>query len=261
VVSVRMVQILRRKLAAAPLWDGLALGGVACFAGYLILGMESAYFLAPVDLIAILYLGRLAFLSLGNKGFGVRLCAAVLVAVVLVQDLSLSAFRMYERKNVIHAKAEMAQAIEARYQSDPRHAPRLFFPFATPFHIMEFASYLNYIGVPVEGARSAAATNLELVGTAIPKDGPCGYRTFLCHPGSQPDPGDLVVVFPDDLMSSQDLERYEEVDASLLFSYHPRPSIPSWLRPFVNHLHAISPIFSQSPLPDSWLNGSLTIWK
>jgi hypothetical protein len=45
------------------LWDGLAVGGVACFFGYLFLGMFSHYYLAPVDLIAVLYVGRFAILS------------------------------------------------------------------------------------------------------------------------------------------------------------------------------------------------------
>ena len=248
VVSVRIVLILRRKMAASPLWDGLALGGVGYFAGYLALRMQSAYFLAPVDLIAVLYLGRLAILSIGNMGFGTKLCVLTLLSLVLLQDLSLSAFRMYERKNVIHAKAEMGRAIKARYDSDPQNV-RLFFPFAGPFHLMEFASYLNYIGVPVEGGGSVAASNVMMVGRAIEKDGPCGYRTFVCHAGSKPDPGDLVVVLPDDLTTTDELKSYRQEGADALFSYRPRPSIPPWLRPYVNRLRVVSPVFSHTSAP------------
>ena len=253
--------ILRRKLVPSPLWDGLALAGLGYFAGYLALRIQSAYYLAPVDLIAVLYVGRLAILSMDNMGVGARLCALALLSIVVLQDLSLSTFRMYERKNVIHAKAEMGRVIKARYDSDPRNVQRLFFPFSRSFHLLEFASYLNYIGVPMEGGGSDATSNVMMVGKAVQTDGPCGYRTFVCHRGSSPERGDLVVVFPDDLASTDELDSYRQKGTEPLFSYHPRPSIPQWLRPYANRLHVVSPIFVHSLLPDFWLNASVTVWK
>jgi hypothetical protein len=261
VVLARIFLILRRKAAPSPFWDGLALAGIGYFAGYLSLRMNSAYYLAPADLIAVLYLGRFAILSMENMGLGTRLCALALLSLVLLQDLSLSAFRMYERKNVIHAKAEMGRAIKARYESDPQIVKRLFFPFTRAFHILEFISYLNYIGVPVEGAGSVATSSVVIVGKAIQKDGPCGYRTFVCHPGSRPDPGDLIVVLPDDFTRTDELNSYRQEGTGPLFAYHPRPSIPRWLQPYVNRLHVVSPVFSQNQLPDFWLNASVTVWK
>jgi len=261
VVLARIFLILRRKASPSPLWDGLALAGIGYLAGYTILRMSSGYYLAPVDLIAVLYLGRLAILSIENMGLGTRLCALALLSLVMLQDLSLSAFRMYERKNVIHAKAEIGHAIKARYDGDPQNVKRLFFPFAQPFRILEFASYLNYIGVPVEGAGSVATSNVMMAGKAIKKDGPCGYRTIVCHPESRPDPGDLVVVLPDDFASTDELNLYRLEGTEPLISYHPRPSIPQWLRPYVDRLHVISPAFAHEQLPDSWLNASVTIWR
>jgi hypothetical protein len=263
VVLVRVVLILRRDVAPSPLWDGLALAGMSCLGGYLCLRMYSAYYLAPVDLIAILYLGWLAVLSVGKMRFGTKLCALALLSLVLLQDISLSAFRMYERKNVIHAKAEMGRVIEARFESDPQNVKRLFFPFASPFQVLEFASYLNYLGVPVERAQAgfAATGSVELAGEAIKKDGPCGYRAFVCHAGRGPDPGDLVVVLPDDLTRSDELNSYQHESAGPLFSYHPRPSIPLWLRSYVNCLHVVSPVFAHNQLPDLWLHASVTVWQ
>jgi len=263
VVLARIFLILRRKVAPSPLWDGLALAGLGCFAAYLFLRMSSAYYLAPVDLIAVLYVGRLAILSMGKMSLGSRLCALALLSLVSLQDVSLSAFRMYERKNVIHSKAEMGRVIRARYESDPQNVKRIFFPFASPFHILEFASYLNYLGVPVEQvpAGSTATGSVKMVGQEIKKDGPCGYRTFVCHPGSKPDPGDLVVVLPDDLTRIDELNSYRQEGAGPLFSYDPYPSIPPWLHPCVNHLHVVSPIFANVQLPDSWLRASVTAWQ
>jgi hypothetical protein len=225
--------------------------------------MNSGYYLAPADIIAVLYLGHLAFLSMKNMNRGPRLCALALIILVLVQDFSLSTFRMYERKNVIHAKVELGHAIKARYESDPQSVKRLFFPFAKPFHVMEFVAYVNYLGVPVEAvpAGSVSSTSVEIAGKAFQTVGPCGYRTFVCHPGNRPDPGDLVVVLPDDSAQADELSSYRQELAGTFFSYHARPSIPHWLFPYVNFLHVVSPIFSQNQLPDSWLSGSVTVWK
>ena len=263
VVVARIFLILRRRIAPSLLWDGLALGGVSCFAAYLVLRMSSGYYLAPVDLVAILYIGRLAILSIPTTSRVSRLCALGLLLLVVLQDTSLSAFRMYERKNVIHAKAEMGHMIQARYRSDPQSVKRIFFPFARPFHILEFASYLNYLGVPVEQVQpgSAETGGVEMVGPQITKDGPCGYRTFVCHPGNSPEPGDLVVLLPDDLTRIDASNSYRQEGTSPQFSYNPRPSIPGWLEPYVNHLHVISPIFAHAQLPDSWLTASVTAWQ
>ena len=197
VVTVRIVQILRGKWAPAPLWDGLALGGVGCLVGYLILRINAGYFLAPADIIAVLYLGHLALLSAKNMGHAHRVCVLALLILVVLQDLSLSAFRMYERKNVIHAKAEMGQAIKRLYQSNPQSVKKLFFPFSQPYRIMEFASYLNYLGIPVEQVSSSSVpdSSVVIVGKVVEMDGRCSYRTFMCHPGRRPDPGDLSSYF------------------------------------------------------------------
>ena len=263
VVLARIVQILRRKVVPALLWDGLAVGGVGCLAGYLILRMNAAYFLAPADIIAVLYLGHLTVLSARNMTRGQRLCVVSVLSFVVLQDLSISAFRMYERKNVIHAKSEMARAIKRHYESDPQNVKRLFFPFAKPFPVLEFVSYLNYIGVPVEQVPTGSdpSSSVVIAGKAFQTIGPCGYRTFVCHPGDRPEPGDLVVVLPDDFTTFDELNSYRQEGAGPLFSYHARPSIPRWLFPYVNLLHVASPVFSQSPLPDLWLNASVIVWE
>ncbi len=262
VVLIRFLQILRGQTAPELLWDGLAVGGLSCFAGYLILRMYSAYYLAPVDLIAVLYLGHLTLPSIKSTALVTRFGLLAFLFLFVVQDLSLSAFRTYERKNVIHAKAEMGHVIEARYESSPQNVKRLFFPFASPYIVMEFASYLNYLGVPLEQhpAGTVATGSVQLVGEAIQKDGPCGYRTFECHPGRTPEQGDIIVVLPDDSSRPEELVRFQQEGVQRIFVYHPRPTIPKWLYPYVSPLHVVSPIFSGSRLPDFWLNGLVAVW-
>jgi hypothetical protein len=262
VTLARGIQILRRKVVPSLFWDGLAVSGLAYLAGYIVLRMASAYYLAPVDLIAILYLGRLTYLHVGGMSLGVRCFALALLVLVLFQDLSLSAFRLYEKKNVIHAKAEMGRTIKARYDSDPQSVKRLYFPFARPFFVLEFASYLNYIGVPVEELPAGSVSSksgVQLVDKTIQKDGPCGYRDFECHPGNSPESGDLVVVFPDDFKTNEELTALRHESSEVLLSYDPRPPIPQWMHPFVNRLHIVSPAFPLAPLPDTWLKASVSV--
>jgi hypothetical protein len=263
VCAIRAFLFVRWSLTPSLLWDGLAIGGLCYLAGFILLRLESSYYLAPVDLVAVLYVGRLAFLSLRERSMAIKLCALTLVFVVCAQDLSLSAFRMYERKNVIHAKTEIGHAIKDRYDADPQSVKRLFFPFAEPFPILEFASYLQYIGVPIEqqGNGAETASGVLLIAKSIHEDGPCGYRAFLCHPGSTPNVGDLVIVFPDDVTSISETNSYRQAGSPLLLSYSPRPQIPDWMRPLVNRLHIVSPIFTFRPLPDSWLMASIAIWN
>jgi hypothetical protein len=264
IVLARVILFLRGKVVPSLLWDGLALGGAAYIVSYLALRMHAAYYFAPVDLIAVLYLGRLASMCRKNMGLGAKLSGLALLTLILLQDLSLSAFRMYERKNVIHAKAELARMIEARYKRSPENGMRLFFPFARTVSAMEFGAYLSYRGVPIERTSiSPIPTNsVVMVGKNVREDGPCVRgKPLLCHAGATPAPGDLIVVLPDDLTQADELNSYRQEAGEPLFSYYPRPSIPLWLKPYANCLHVVSPIFFHDSLPDSWLNASVSIWK
>jgi hypothetical protein len=218
--------------------------------------------LAPVDFIAVLYVGRLVILSWEKMRSWGKAPALVLTLAVLLQDVSLLAVAIFERKNFIHGRSEIARVIEAQYRSRAGSAVRLFFPFAGPFVMMEFGGYLNYQGVPVEGAADKAAglNSVVLATRDIAKDGPCvEYRSILCHAVSGPDPGDLVIVLPDDDGSFAETSVYRE-RGELLFSYEPRPPIPQWLYSLMLPMGSSAAAFDRT-LPDRWLHGWVTIWK
>src|SRR5262249_25115966 len=144
VVLGRIYLILRHRAAPLLLWDGLAFGGVACFLAYQVLRLFSARYLAPVDLIAVLYVGRFVVLSWGKMWSWSKVAALVLAFTVVLQAVSVSTLAAFERKNAIHAKVEIASVVETRYRSGGETALRLFFPFSNPYVIAEFGSYLNY---------------------------------------------------------------------------------------------------------------------
>jgi hypothetical protein len=270
VVLGRIYLILRHRVAPSLLWDGLAFGGVACFLGYVVgLRMFGAGYLAPVDLIAVLYVGRFAVLSWNKMRSWGKLATSVLALIILLQDVSFSAFAVFERKNVIHAKAEIASVVKTRYQNSGGGTFRLFFPFASRYVIMEFASYLNYRGVPVtvEGAGAAGQPNSVVLATpALAKDGRCWATgpDFRCRAVSGPSPGDLVIVLPDDEASLADAFVYRE-KGELLFFYEPYPSIPRWLHSLavdlVGRLTIAAIRYEHKTLSDRWMDGSVTVWK
>jgi hypothetical protein len=260
VLLSRIYMILRRSAAPALLWDGLAVGGVVYFFAYHYLGIFRPYYLAPVDLVAVLYVGRFTILSWEKMRSWSKTAASVLALTVLLQDASLSAGATFSRKNAINGKAEIARVVEAQNRNHTGSALRLFFPFATPNVIAQFGAYLNYKGVPVEGVvgKSTELNNVVLATRNITKDGLCSYGTIHCHAISGPSPGDLVVVLPDDEASSVETSVYLG-RGERLFAYEPRPPIPQWLHSLILPITWFGDV--NKTLPDRWMHGSVTVWK
>jgi hypothetical protein len=265
VVLGRSYMILWHRVAPSLLWDALGLSGVACFSAYLSLSIFGIYYLAPVDLIAILYVGRFAALSVQRLYSWVKMAALLLAAIVLFQDVLVSAFSVFERKNFIHATGKVASVVETQYWRRSTEVDlRLFFPFATGEEIMEFGAYLNYQGIPVEGTadetpglRSVVFSRKHSSG-----NGPCvEWRSIICRRASEPAPGDLVIVLPDDRVSLAEASVYRE-RGGVLLSYEPRPHIPQWLYWLFNNLHVgTESRYRYDRLPDRWMDASVVTWK
>jgi hypothetical protein len=256
VVLVRICLILRHQVAPLPFWDGLALGGVAYFFAYLYLSMFRSYYLAPVDLIAILYLGRFVVLSCKKLLSWGKIAAMPLALLVPLQNLAGSALAVFDRKNVIHGKAEIASVVKTQYRRGGENHLRLFFPFASPYAIMEFGAYLDYRGIPVERAVREAGemTSVVLATGAVAEDGPCvEWMTIRCHRVYKPVPGDLVIVLPDDGGSAEEASVYRGRGELQLLA-EPIPSVPHWLH------SVVLAMFHPWNIPDRWMYGSVTIW-
>jgi len=261
----RTYLIVQRRVSPSLLWDGLAFGGVACYAAYIFLRLCRLYYLAPVDFVAVLYVGRRIILSWEKMNSWKRVATLVLVVVALLQSISLSFFHVYERENMLHAKAELADAILVQSRSSTSTAQRLFFPFSGRYLITEFTSYLVYRGLRVEGegiaVNSVAANEAVIVSAGFSQDKLCvDYRKFVCHAGRIPNRGDLVIELPDDLESNAQFDTYR-AGGERVFTYAPRPDIPKWLYPLLGYLRLASYRWRFMPLPDRWLDASITIWR
>jgi hypothetical protein len=271
---VRGYLILRSRIPPLLFWDGLAFAGVAWFLGYLYLSIFSVYYTGPVDLIAILYIGRFIVLSWKQIRSWSKAAATLLAFIILFQDILVSGFAVYERKNVIYGKARIASVVEAQYRQGAGKGIRLFFPFSGGYTIMEFGAYLSSRGIPVEAAAGEISTKNSIVlaearRTRIrnapgrpAEDGPCvDWITIRCELVDSPAPGDLVIVLPDDEVSLAEVSVYREKGDLLLFS-QPRLPTPLWLHRLFDSL----PVGPESryrdySLPDRWMDESVTLWK
>jgi hypothetical protein len=218
--------------------------------------MYSAYYLAPVDLVAVLYLGRLLAPAGVTMKPIARRAGFLLASILFAWQLSLSASYIFQRKNVIHAKTELAKVVRERY--DGTKTQRLFFPLAQPYEIMEFGSYLDYTGLPVRQVtgRPDGQPDIVLVSSRVSSDGRClWYCDIMCLSGPAPLAGDLLIVLPDDTGSLADASIYRN-SGKLLFSYEPSPRRPSWLYGFCRNLQGV---FAITP-SDRWLYASVILW-
>jgi hypothetical protein len=274
VVLGRVYLILSDRAAAVLLWDGLALGGVACFLAYVIgLRIFSAWYLAPVDFIAVLYVGRFAVLSWNKIHSWGKLAVLMLACIIALQNVLFSAFAVFERKNDVHAKAEIASVVETRYRSGKGEVLTLFFPFASRYVISEFASYLSYRGIPVERTVGAAGErNIVVLSTPIlAEDARCwpDGPDIGCRAVSGPAPGDLVIVLPDDEASLAEAAMYRDRGEQLFF-YEPLPPFQHWLHSaeaaLVGRLNVAGfrpEAFrgTRTTLSDRWMDASVTVWR
>jgi hypothetical protein len=232
VAIVRMFRSFRGSIAPLLLWDGLACGGVVYFAAYLALRMVSSYYLAPVDLIAVLYLGHLLLSSWGELRLGARVPAAALALIVAGQSLELSTFHVLQRKLYIRQKAAIARLILDTSHREPRSALNLYFPVTNPYGLVEFAAYLSYRGLPVEEQSGddfvPKAASVRFFAAKIAKDGRCViWRNFVCHAGAV-NPAGLAIVLPEDAPSPDEVKVFRESEERLP-SYDPRIRPPGWL--------------------------------
>lgn len=264
VVMSRTYRIYRRRIASSPFWEGLAYGGLAYFLALCCLSMYSDYYMAPVDVIAVLYLGRLVCLSWRECRLGAKAALAGAICCVLIQNVLVSTIADYYRKNLIHSKSEIASVIHERYQSGRGSTQRLFFPFASRDVTMEFGAYLSYRGLPIEGVqdRPALANKVLLVSPAMTKDGPLvDFRSIIGRAGHKPERGDLVIVLPDDDASLSQSGSFLH-GGSTIFSYVPCPHLPRWLSLLGRRLYVPSPVLGEpQKLSDHWLRASVTVWK
>jgi hypothetical protein len=238
-----------------PLWDPLAVGALAYFFGVVSLRINSGYYMAPVDLFALLYLANMSLLWLSGSSRLRIAVVAIVFSFVLLHDIAYSSFRMVERKGIITTKSQFADFLSGYLAAAKSRDVEVFFPYADGYHLMGLSSYLRYKGFPLQGQQVGAddaAPRLVIASRENFDDSRCvNYRDYACIHADRPAPGALIVVLPDDDISVSDVQRVAK-DSDLVFSASACAACTkpdSWFR----SLHAISAEFSVKPLPEHWL--------
>jgi hypothetical protein len=254
VLSVRLWRFTFSNGQLDPLWDSLGVGAFAYCVGILALRLNSGYYLAPTDFIAILYLATMSAVWL-SKPTKVRLSVvAIAIVCVLLQEVAYSSFRMTERKSLVTTKRELAEFLKSYLPTADNSTLELFFPYASGYHLMELSSYLTYRGFRLAGPDATTENGRSIVieGREQFDGNRCvQYRDYACvHQESAPT-GALIVVLPDDNVSMSDVEGIGK-NSVLLLSLNPC-TVCAGEGSALRLLHAISAEFSRRPLPEHWL--------
>jgi hypothetical protein len=254
VFLLRLKRFLISQMELDSLWDSLAVGAITYFIGILALRINSGYYMAPVDFIAIFYLANMARLWLQRPARVRVFSIAGIVITVMSQAAVYSSVRAVERKETIAAKAGLAEFLKNYLPTIHKDSVELFFPYANGYHLMGLSSYLNYKGFRLDGqGDSGSKTGPKIIFKGREKfaDNKCmGYRDYSCIHAEDPSPGAIVVVLPDDSVSNNELRDIAKDFPQLFYLDCPVCTAhPRWF----NLLHAISAEYSLRPLPGHWL--------
>lgn len=255
VFLVRLQRFLVSRAALDALWDPLAVGALAYYFGVITLRINSGYYMAPVDLFALLYLARIVVGWLAKPGRVRVALVAVAITLVLVHDVAYSSVRTVERKGIIETKSQFADFLKNYLAAAKTNRVELYFPYTENYQLMGLASYLSYKGFQLEGQPVNGDTTQPRLVVESPrqfKDNRCvNYRDYACFHADEPGPGALIVMLPDDNISLSGVQKAEGGADSIFFAQGCATcrELHSWCR----KLHAISAEFSIRQLPEHWL--------
>jgi hypothetical protein len=236
-----------------PLWESLAVGALAYFFAVIALGLVSGYYLAPVDLIALLYVARVSLAWLSKPTRARFAVVAIAFVCILLHNAAYSSFRIVERKTVIRNMSEFSEFLKRYLPTSNNSSVELFFPHANGYRLMELSAYLKYKGFRLVGQTVTVpdpGPHLVVEGRESFTNYRCvDYRDYACIHVESAAAGALVIVLPDDQVSMNDVENIGKDREPLLSLKAPGIFTRKWFR----SLHAISPEFSTSQLPEHWL--------
>lgn len=256
VVATRALRVLRTPMAADLLWDPLALGAVGYTAAYAVLKLYAPYYLAPVDVIAVLYLARI--MSSQQRP---RFWTSAICVLITGQNALGFAYHLIERKNIMQAKHRAAEFVKALAQKRGNADTRLYFPNAEGYQIMEFAAYLSYLGVDIGEDQRASHSNGRVVleSPRLFTTGKCVSFREQIHCNHTPDPASdaFWTYLPDDPQPLQEV-RGAAQRVRTLYQYVPFAA-PRVLRPVLSLFKGVSIVFWDRPLPQNWLTSRIEV--
>ena len=217
VLCLRLVGFLRTASSLDPVLDPLAFGAIAYFFTMVLLRIGRAYYMAPVDLIAVYYLSHVTYGWLKRQSTFRISVAAFVCFTVMTHDAMYSSFQVIERKSVMAAKTDFLGFLNHYLAAVQGQPVELFFPYTDGYNLMCFSAYLRNKGFHLDGpfpfTRRAGDPHGNLLIIAGPErefpDGRCiAYRDYLCHHTATAPPDSLIVLMPEDDVSRTRFRAY-----------------------------------------------------
>lgn len=245
----RLIYLIYSRQLPNSFWDSLAVGTFLYFLSYIKLQIFNSYYMAPVDFIAILYLGQLVYPWFKKKKVAYSLITTLVIFLIVGRNTAYSFYNIAARKNFINGKTQLTKFIsEYTKKGNGRHRI-LFFPYSTGYDIMEISAFLEYKGLKLAKHDPPKSTDKLILTVKSPEQFPVENRcidyerSLKCFQAKYPQSGDLIIVLPNDRLSTKELIKLKQ-ESTLLFHYQPRP-------PFVKK---ILPLFFFDSRPDTWFH-------
>lgn len=222
VPGVRLALAATGRAALDPLWDALAIGAIAYAAAYVKLGLVREYYLAPSDVVSVLYLTRVASRVLRNAQRSVVVAASIALAWSFARNVSMAALDVLVREEFVDANVALASFLEHRAAERPSEGLSLYFPQTGGFQLMELSAFLRHRGLQTVTIKSPHR---------YPEDRCQPSQDFRCHFEAAPTTGDLVVFPPGRAATERELA----TGGRELFHHRPSPT------PVQKFLHVLAP--------------------
>jgi hypothetical protein len=240
VVAVRMAKGFRRFPEIGLFWHSLAVGASLYALAYMGLRLFAAYYMAPVDAIAVIYLMQSARLWLrGAPPMRARLLIAIGASIAVLNSV-FAANYLIVRKGTIAGHAQFASFLGDFIKTKATTPITIFFPYADGYRLMELSAFLDYKGISLSDIRLQSPLQFP--------QGLCiGYRPDRCEHKDDSSGADLIVKLPQD-------ELVEDLNAAhatrVAFAYKP-PLVTAATMPFFEDFNLANGY--REPLSKEWL--------
>ncbi|WP_145998610.1 hypothetical protein [Methyloterricola oryzae] len=262
----RAAFLIRTRQCPYLFWDGCAFAALLYMLAYFVLRLFSPYYMAPVDLITLLYVSHWLIPAWPRLSRLEKLTISGVTAVVVIQILAFSNMKLVERKNLISAQVDIANFLVSEYARNGSKSLHLFFPFSDTYSRQEFASYLRYRGLEPEREIQSEKQpfNIIISSPVDPReDRRClPWLNYVCRQQDEPRSGDLVVVLPDDGASFDQLRNLVG-DKEPALQVYPIPRSPGFfvaLARLVRPLQPNLPFTGTVNISDAWLHAFVFRW-
>jgi hypothetical protein len=205
--------------------------------------------MAPVDFIAILYLGQLVYPWFKEKKVAYSAITILVIFLIVGRNTAYSFYNLAERKNFISGKIQLTKFISEYAQKGSDRNIILFFPYSTGYDLMEFSAFLEYKGLKLAKHDPPKSTDKLILTIKSPDQFPVENRcidyerSIKCFHAKYLQSGDLIIVLPNDKISTKELIKLKQ-ESTLLFHYQPRLPL----------VKKILPLFFFDRKPDTWFH-------